>query len=80
MKKLIIAVLVTVTAALSVISASAACGNCPNEECINSGYCIEKCPNNCIPQRDGTGVRRRIGKGGCHGGWRCGDNAYCIYR
>lgn len=80
MKKLIIAALVAVTAVSSVISVSAVCGNCPNGECINSGYCVEECPNNYIPQCDGTGMQRRIGKGACHGRRRWCDNAYCMYR
>lgn len=78
MKKLIIAALAAVIAVSGIISASASCRYyCPNEDCINAGYCIEECPNNGEMRRDRTGAQRRTGRGGHHGGRHCGGAAYC---
>ena len=80
MKKCIIAALVVVTVVSGVFSAVASCRSCPNEECINAGYCVEACPNNCTPRRDGTGMHRGWGRGEQHGERHCGGTAYCSYR
>lgn len=80
MKKAIIMVLTVGMAVSGVISASAVCMPCHNAECVNAEYCVEECPNNGVPRRDGTGVRRKTGTGGHHGERRCGNNVYCPYR
>lgn len=80
MKKLIITAIAAATIVTGATAVSAAHMPCTYADCLQAGYCPETCVNYNMPYQFGKGMQQGMGRRGHHGGYCCGNNAYCPYR